>query len=185
MAVLRLIAVGSRAASASCAICLPSEKKSPFTGTMTAWTPLLAESTESGSKFAGGSDLLGEHRHPAGVRGDVDALSIKEKIWDAGIFPRSPRLPFRSQPLEIIRSTVIGLVLLPERNRGDQLLSYFQEMSNKAQSVAGIFIAPLLMLAGLWLCLDGLEHGGLSGIFAIGPFVAVAGALWFVSDWFE
>jgi hypothetical protein len=42
------------------------------------------------------------------------------------------------------------------------------------------------MLAGLWLCLDGLEHGGgLSGIFLTGPFVAVAGALWFVSDWFE
>jgi hypothetical protein len=80
---------------------------------------------------------------------------------------------------------VIGLVLVPERNRGDQLLSYFQEMSNKAQRVAGIFIAPLLMLAGLWLRLDGLERGGSSGIFAIGPFVAVAGALWFVSDWFE
>jgi hypothetical protein len=72
--------------------------------------------------------------------------------------------------------------LLPERNRGDQLLSYFQEMSKKAQRFAGIFIPPLIMLAGLWLCLNGLEHGGLSGISAIGPFVAVAGALWFVSD---
>jgi hypothetical protein len=70
-------------------------------------------------------------------------------------------------------------------DRGTQLLSYCQEMSNKVQRVAGIFIAPLIMLAGLWLCLDGLEHGGLSGIFSIGPFVAVAGALWFVSDWFE
>ena len=57
-------------------------------------------------------------------------------------------------------------------------------MNDKSQRVAGIFIAPLIMLAGLWLCLDGLEHDGLSGIFAIGPFVAVAGALWFVSDWF-
>ena len=74
--------------------------------------------------------------------------------------------------------------MLPERDCDDQLLSYSQKMSNKAQRVAGIFIAPLIMLAGLWLCLDGLEHGGLSGIFAIGPFVAVAGALWFVSDWF-
>ena len=44
---------------------------------------------------------------------------------------------------------------------------------------------PLIMLTGLWLCLDGLEHGTLSGIFSIGPFVAVAGVLWFVSDWFE
>jgi hypothetical protein len=65
------------------------------------------------------------------------------------------------------------------------LLSYCHDMKDKAQRVAGIFIAPLVMLAGLWLCLDGLEHGGLSGIFSIGPFVAVAGALWFVSDWFE
>ena len=64
------------------------------------------------------------------------------------------------------------------------LLSYSQGMNDKSQRVAGIFIAPLVMLTGLWLCLDGLEHGGLSGIFAIGPFVAVAGALWFVSDWF-
>jgi hypothetical protein len=61
---------------------------------------------------------------------------------------------------------------------------YSQGMNDKSQRVAGIFIAPLVMLTGLWLCLDGLEHGGLSGIFAIGPFVAVAGALWFVSDWF-
>ena len=47
-------------------------------------------------------------------------------------------------------------------------------MNDKSQRVAGIFIAPLLMLAGLWLCLDGLEHGKLTGIFSIGPFVAVA-----------
>ena len=40
------------------------------------------------------------------------------------------------------------------------------------------------MLVGLWLCLEGLEHGKLTGIFSIGPFVAVAGALWFISDWF-
>jgi hypothetical protein len=56
-------------------------------------------------------------------------------------------------------------------------------MKDRSRRVAGIFIAPLMMLAGLWLSLDGLEHGGLSGIFSIGPFVAVAGALWFVSDW--
>jgi hypothetical protein len=68
---------------------------------------------------------------------------------------------------------------------GDQLLSYSQEMNDKSQRVAGIFIAPLIMLAGLWLCLEGLEHGGLHGFFSIGPFIALAGALWFVSDWFE
>jgi hypothetical protein len=58
-------------------------------------------------------------------------------------------------------------------------------MTDKAQRTAGLFIAPLIILVGLWLCLDGLEHGGLSGIFWIGPFLAVAGAWWFVSDWFD
>jgi hypothetical protein len=58
-------------------------------------------------------------------------------------------------------------------------------MHEKSQRVAGIFIAPLIMLAGLWLGLEGLEHGGLHGFFTIGPFIALAGALWFVSDWFE
>ena len=53
-------------------------------------------------------------------------------------------------------------------------------MTDKAQRIASLFIAPLIML-----CLEGLEHGKLTGIFSIGPFVAVAGALWFVSDWFD
>jgi hypothetical protein len=57
-------------------------------------------------------------------------------------------------------------------------------MADKALRIAGLFIAPVIMLVGLWLCLEGLEHGKLTGIFSIGPFVAVAGALWFVSDWF-
>jgi hypothetical protein len=58
-------------------------------------------------------------------------------------------------------------------------------MNDKSQRVAGILIAPLIMLAGLWLCLEGLERGALHGFFLIGPFIALAGALWFVSDWFE
>ena len=57
-------------------------------------------------------------------------------------------------------------------------------MTDKALRIAGLFVAPVIMLIGLWLCLEGLEHGKLTGIFSIGPFVAVAGALWFVSDWF-
>jgi uncharacterized membrane protein len=68
---------------------------------------------------------------------------------------------------------------------GDQLLGYCHKMNEQAQRIAGLFMAPLIMLVGLWLCLEGLEHGKLSGIFSIGPFVAVAGALWFVSNWFE
>ena len=94
---------------------------------------------------------------------------------------------FRSQRLEINRHRT-GLGKKPATKNldcGDQLLGYGQEMNEKAQRVAGLFIAPLIMLIGLWLCLEGLEHGKLSGIFSIGPFVAVAGALWFVSDWFE
>ena len=55
-------------------------------------------------------------------------------------------------------------------------------MTDKALHTAGLFLAPIIMLVGLWLCLEGLEHGKLGGIFSIGPFVAVAGALWFVSD---
>jgi hypothetical protein len=58
-------------------------------------------------------------------------------------------------------------------------------MTHKAQRIASLFIAPLIMLVGLWLSLEGLEHGKLTGIFSVGPFVAVAGALWFVSNWFE
>jgi hypothetical protein len=58
-------------------------------------------------------------------------------------------------------------------------------MYDKALRIAGLFIAPVVMLVGLRLCLEGVGHGKLSGIFSIGPFVAVAGALWFVSDWFD
>ena len=57
-------------------------------------------------------------------------------------------------------------------------------MTDKALRLAGLFVAPVIMLIGLWLCLEGLEHGKLTGIFSIGPFVAVVGALWFVLNWF-
>jgi hypothetical protein len=58
-------------------------------------------------------------------------------------------------------------------------------MTDKAQRIASLFIAPVIMLIGLWLCVEGLWHGKLGGIFWIGPFVAVAGAVWFVSDWLD
>jgi hypothetical protein len=50
------------------------------------------------------------------------------------------------------------------------------------EKAAGLFIAPLLILIGLWLCL--VEHGKLNGIFWIGSFLVIAGGLWFASDWF-
>jgi hypothetical protein len=58
-------------------------------------------------------------------------------------------------------------------------------MTDKARRIAGLFIAPVIMLIGLWLCLEGVGHGKLSGIFWIGPFLVTAGGLWFASDWFE
>ena len=52
--------------------------------------------------------------------------------------------------------------------------------------MVGLVIAPLLIVVGLLLCLEGVGHGKLSGgIFWVGPFLAVAGGLWLVSDWFD
>jgi len=51
--------------------------------------------------------------------------------------------------------------------------------------MVGLVIAPLLILIGLWMSLEGAWHGTLSGIFGIGPFLAVAGGLWLVTDWFD
>jgi hypothetical protein len=51
--------------------------------------------------------------------------------------------------------------------------------------MVGLVIAPLLIMIGLWLCIEGVWHRTLSGIFWIGPFVAIAGGLWLASDWFD
>ena len=52
--------------------------------------------------------------------------------------------------------------------------------------MVGLVIAPLLMLIGLWLCLEGMWHGKLSGgIFWVGSFLALVGGLWLVSDRFD
>jgi hypothetical protein len=73
-------------------------------------------------------------------------------------------LPRRSRVRD--DTQVIGLVSgwsLPlNAHRGDQLLNYLEGMNDRLQRVAGIFMALLLMLAGLSLCLDGLKHGGLT-----------------------
>jgi hypothetical protein len=58
-------------------------------------------------------------------------------------------------------------------------------MTDKVRRLVGLLIAPLLIVVGLWLCAEGVLHGKLSGIFWIGPFVAIAGGLWLASDWFE
>ena len=38
--------------------------------------------------------------------------------------------------------------------------------------MVGIVIAPLLIVVGLWLCLEGVVHGKLSGGLWVGPFLA-------------
>ena len=58
-------------------------------------------------------------------------------------------------------------------------------MTDKARRKVGIVIAPLLIVVGLWLCLEGVVHGKLSGGLWVGPFLAIAGGLWLASDWFD
>jgi hypothetical protein len=41
------------------------------------------------------------------------------------------------------------------------------------------------IVVGLLLCLEGVGHGKMSEIFWVGPFLAIAGGLWLVSDWFD
>ena len=59
-------------------------------------------------------------------------------------------------------------------------------MTDKARRMVGLVIAPLLIiLIGLWLCLEGMWHGNQSGgIFWVGSFLALVGGLWLVSDRF-
>jgi hypothetical protein len=58
-------------------------------------------------------------------------------------------------------------------------------MTDKGRRIVGSLIAPILILVGLWLCIEGVWHGKLGGVFWIGPFLMIAGGLWFASDWFE
>ena len=52
--------------------------------------------------------------------------------------------------------------------------------------MVGLVIAPLLILIGLWLCLEGMSHGSLTGgVFWVGSFLALVGGLWLVSDRFD
>ena len=65
-------------------------------------------------------------------------------------------------------------------------------MTDKARRLVGLITAPLLIVLGLWLVIEGVWHGPLSEIFWIGPFLiwigpflVVGGGLWLASDWFE
>ena len=58
-------------------------------------------------------------------------------------------------------------------------------MTDKARRIVSLIIAPLLIVIGLWLFIEGAWHDTLSGIFGIGPFLVIAGGLWFASDWLD
>ena len=58
-------------------------------------------------------------------------------------------------------------------------------MTDKARRVVGLVIAPLLIVIGSLLCLEGVGHGRMSEVFWAGPFLAIAGGLWLASDWFD
>jgi hypothetical protein len=78
------------------------------------------------------------------------------------------------------------LLHLSKRPVGGQFLVLWSAMTDKARRMVGLVIAPLLMLIGLWLCLEGMWHGKLSGgIFWVGSFLALVGGLWLVSDRFD
>jgi hypothetical protein len=58
-------------------------------------------------------------------------------------------------------------------------------MTDKGRRIVSLAIASLVILVGLWLCVEVVWRGKLSAIFWIGPFLIIAGGLWFASDWFE
>ena len=58
-------------------------------------------------------------------------------------------------------------------------------MTDKARRIVGLVIAPLLIVIGSLLCLEGVGHGKMSEVFWVGPFLAIAGGLWLASDWFD
>jgi hypothetical protein len=60
-----------------------------------------------------------------------------------------------------------------------------ETMTDKARRIVGLMTASLVILVGLWLCIEDVWRGKLSAIFWIGPFLIIAGGLWFASDWFD
>ena len=80
-------------------------------------------------------------------------------------------------PFTVLLKQQIGIIC--SYRVSDPLAANFwccdRPMTDKARRMVGLVIAPLLMLIGLWLCLEGMWHGKLSGgIFWVGSF----GACW-------
>ena len=108
-----------------------------------------------------------------------------------GVSPRSPldfaRILHRLAAYCVAQATDWNyLLILRKRPLGGQFWCCGRPMTDKARRMVGLVIAPLLMLIGLWLCLEGIWHGNLSGgIFWVGSFLALVGGLWLVSDRFD
>ena len=117
-------------------------------------------------------------------------VSLME-IAPKGSLVRTDRPPIRWTAPRILQVLVAGCVVQVtslNNSLSDLLSAGFlccnRPMTDKSHRMVGLVIAPLLVVLGLWLCLEGL-HGKLSSIFWIGPFLAFAGGLWLASDWFE
>ena len=55
-------------------------------------------------------------------------------------------------------------------------------MTDKALRTAGLFVAPVIMLIGLWLCLEGLEHGKLRELLRASDDAVVSAGAWIASE---
>jgi hypothetical protein len=58
-------------------------------------------------------------------------------------------------------------------------------MTDKARRMWATHSPLIIIVVGLWLCLEGVVYDKLSGIFSVGPFLAIVGGLWLVCDWFD
>ena len=111
---------------------------------------------------------------------------IPGALWSTGPAPRSPldfaRILHRVAAYCVVQATDWNyLLLLSKRPLAANFWCCGRPMTEKARRLAGLVMAPLLILMGLWLCLSNLS----GGIFWVGSFLALVGGLWLVSDRFD
>ena len=118
-------------------------------------------------------------------------LEAPGALWSTGPAPRSPldfaRILHRLAARCDVQATDWNyLLLLSKRPLGAHFWCCGRPMTEKATRIVGLVIAALLIVIGLWLCLEGVWHGNPSGgIFWVGPFLALVGGLWLVSHRFD
>ena len=113
-------------------------------------------------------------------------LEAPGALWSTGPAPRSPldfaRILHRLAAYCVVQATDWNyLLLLSKRPLAANFWCCGRPMTEKARRLAGLVMAPLLILMGLWLCLSNLS----GGIFWVGSFLALVGGLWLVSDRFD